>query len=76
MDTSYREECFEDRTEKRLPKLPLFNGALGGGNFDGKYKEFKKQENERGDDKEEYRPYSIQKGSNPAKKRFKPEKED
>ena len=59
---SYREECFDQIGLKATAKIPLFNGALECEFrkyeiFDGKYKEFKKQENEEGDDKEEYRPY-------------------
>ena len=59
---SYREECFDQIGLKATAKIPLFNGALECEFrkyeiFDGKYKEFKKQENEEGNDKEEYRPY-------------------
>lgn len=47
---SYREECFDQIGLKPAAKIPLFNGALECEFrkyeiFDGKYKEFKKQEN-------------------------------
>ena len=49
---SYREECFEQIGLKPSAKIPLFNGALECEFrkyelFDGKYKEFKKEESER-----------------------------
>ena len=48
---SYREECFDQIGLKPTAKIPLFNGALECEFrkyeiFDGKYKEFKKQEGE------------------------------
>lgn len=48
---SYREECFDQIGLKPTQKVPLFNGALECEFrkyeiFDGKYKEFKRQESE------------------------------
>ena len=59
---SYREECFDQIGLKPTAKIPLFNGALECEFrkyeiFDGKYKEFKKQESEEGN--KEYRPYAA-----------------
>ena len=67
---SYREECFDQIGLKATAKIPLFNGALECEFrkyeiFDGKYKEFKKQDSEEGD--KEYRPYTPR-----EKKEFKP----
>ena len=58
----YREECFDQIGLKPTAKIPLFNGALECEFrkyeiFDGKYKEFKKQESEEGN--KEYRPYAA-----------------
>jgi putative N6-adenine-specific DNA methylase len=57
---SYREECFDQIGLKPTAKIPLFNGALECEFrkyeiFDGKYKEFKKQEgeSEEGEDSKE-----------------------
>ena len=57
---SYREECFDQIGLKPTQKVPLFNGALECEFrkyeiFDGKYKEFKKQEgeSEEGEDRKE-----------------------
>ena len=52
---SYREECFDQIGLKPTAKIPLFNGALECEFrkyeiFDGKYKEFKKQEGESEED--------------------------
>ncbi|NDV65689.1 RNA methyltransferase [Bacteroides sp. 224] len=49
---SYREECFEQIALKPSAKIPLYNGALECEYrkyelFDGKYKTFKKEENEK-----------------------------
>lgn len=62
---SYREECFDQIGLKPAAKIPLFNGALECEFrkyeiFDGKYKEFKKQENgnEEGGDWGERKPYA------------------
>ena len=56
----YREECFDQIGLKPTAKIPLFNGALECEFrkyeiFDGKYKEFKKQEgeSEEGEDSKE-----------------------
>ena len=59
---SYREECFDQIGLKASQKVPLFNGPLECEFrkyeiFDGKYKEFKKQESEEGN--KEYRPYAA-----------------
>ena len=59
---SYREECFDRIRHNPTAKIPLFNGALECEFrkyeiFDGKYKEFKKQESEEGN--KEYRPYAA-----------------
>ena len=67
---SYREECFDQIGLKPTAKIPLFNGALECEFrkyeiFDGKYKEYKKQESEEGD--KEYRPYASR-----ERREFKP----
>lgn len=51
---SYREECFDQIGLKATAKIPLFNGALECEFrkyeiFDGKYREFKKNEGEEGE---------------------------
>lgn len=71
---SYREECFDQIGLKPTAKIPLFNGALECEFrkyeiFDGKYKEFKKQESEEGN--KEYRPYAAR-----EKENSRPEKEE
>lgn len=53
---AYREECFDQIGLKPMQKIPLFNGALECefrryDIFDGKYKEFKKQEGEGGEER-------------------------
>lgn len=63
---AYREECFDQIGLKPMQKIPLFNGALECefrryDIFDGKYKEFKKQEGEGGEERPregrgDYRP--------------------
>lgn len=59
---AYREECFDQIALKPMQKMPLFNGALECefrryDIFDGKYKEFKKQEGEGGEgERKEFRP--------------------
>ena len=71
---SYREECFDQIGLKPTAKIPLFNGALECEFrkyeiFDGKYKEFKKQESEEGNI--EYRPYAAREFKTGERREFK-----
>ena len=71
---SYREECFDQIGLKPTAKIPLFNGALECEFrkyeiFDGKYKEFKKQESEEGN--KEYRPYAAREFKTGERREFK-----
>ena len=76
---SYREECFDQIGLKPTAKIPLFNGALECEFrkyeiFDGKYKEFKKQESEEGN--KEYRPYAAREFKTQKEESLNPERKE
>lgn len=79
---SYRDECFDQIGLKASQKIPLFNGALECQFrkyeiFDGKYREFKTQEAEKEEGRDESAPYrdEIRKPHRDSEHKFRKEGE-